>query len=47
MGQVLIDKNSPFADSKYMNADILATVALLLIMGGLSMLMLDKVLGKD
>jgi len=30
-----------------MNADILATIALLLIMGGLSMLMLDKVLDKD
>jgi hypothetical protein len=30
-----------------MSADILATVATLLIMAGLTMLMLDAVLGKD
>lgn len=46
-GESGIDKNSSFADSNCMNADILATIALLLIMTGLAMLMLDKVLGKD
>jgi len=30
-----------------MNADILATIATLLIMAGLTMLMLDAVLDKD
>jgi len=35
------------ADSDGMNADILATIATLLIMAGLTMLMLDAVLDKD
>jgi len=42
-----IDKNAALADARGMNADILATIATLLIMAGLMMLMLDAVLGKD
>jgi hypothetical protein len=47
IGRLPIDKNSALADPIFMTLDILATIATMLIMGGLTMLMLDAVLDKD